>query len=860
MKRMKKFVMLALSFVMVLSLLTLLPRGEEGQLLAYGDNTKVVEDGASGEEKSGSNAIYEPCTKSIEQFIADSRFCNGAPYGDRSPYISKWPSKQCCAYCADYVAFCYDDLNWATGDKFTNVNDIRRGDVVLIGNGNDGNGHYFVVIGRDGDKLNVAEGNWQKKVRVGWNWKISGNTLTTTNGNYSRTFTCGWHYITAYGSPMNSGYDRVLPDGDYIIASTARMDDYGYYYLDIDGSGNAASETDVHVFYAPADNIPDCDVWNIKYSNGFYRIKQKGSNLDLDVAGASQVAGTNVRVWENNQQTWAISYNSNKTGYRIQSQLSGFSLNVSGNVDSGTNVNIDSNSDSENQSWVLIPYKPSQPIANGRYVLLSKLASGWTMDVAGNTGEDTQNGQNVQIWTDAEGISKWNSFDFTKLSNGYYKVTHAASGKALDVEGWKTNYGTNISLYQYTQGALNQQWAIKKTSTGYALINRNSGMALDVEGAKVGDGVNIIEYPYHGEKCQSWDFVKAEYKVTYNANGGSGAPAAQTKYYKHTLKLSSTKPTRSNYTFKGWATSSTATTATYQPGANLTTNANVTLYAVWQANKPAAPSGVKAVSASSTSVKVSWNAVSGVTGYQVWRATSANGTYTALGSVTTTNRTCTGLTAGTKYYFKVRAYKETNGTKTYGSFSSVVSAEPQLAAPGSVKISARATTSLTVSWNYVGGATGYEVYRATTSNGTYSKLGEVTETSRKCPGLTSGKKYYFKVRAFVTVNGTKHYGKYSSVISGVTLLSTPTVKIASSTSTSVTLSWNAVSGATGYEAYRATSANGTYSKMGDVFTTSRKCPGLTTGKTYYFKVRAFVEIDGVRYYGNYSTVVSKQVK
>lgn len=668
------------------------------------------------------------------------------------------------------------------------------------------------------------------------------------------------HFDTATGSQMSSGYDRVLPDGDYIIASTARMDDYGYYYLDIDGSGNAASETDVHVFYAPADNIPDCDVWNIKYSNGFYRIKQKGSNMDLDVAGASQKAGTNVRVWENNQQTWAISYNSNKTGYRIQSKLSGFSLNASGNVDAGTNVNIASNNNSENQSWVLIPYKPSQPIANGRYVLLSKLASGWTMDVAGNTGEDTQNGQNVQIWTDAEGISKWNSFDFTKLSNGYYKVTHAASGKALDVEGWKTNYGTNISLYEYTQGALNQQWAIKKTSTGYALINRNSGMALDVEGAKVGDGVNIIEYPYHGEKCQSWDFVKAEYKVTYNANGGSGAPEAQTKYYKHTLKLSSTKPSRSNYTFKGWATSSTATTATYQPGANLTTNANVTLYAVWQANKPAAPSGVKAVSASSASVKVSWNAVSGVTGYQVWRATSANGTYTALGSVTTTNRTCTGLTAGTKYYFKVRAYKETNGTKTYGSFSSVVSAEPQLASPGSVKISARATTSLTVSWNYVGGATGYEVYRATTSNGTYSKLGEVTETSRKCPGLTSGKKYYFKVRAFVTVNGTKHYGKYSSVISGVTLLSTPTVKIASSTSTSVTLSWNAVSGATGYEAYRATSANGTYSKMGDVFTTSRKCPGLTTGKTYYFKVRAFVEIDGVRYYGNYSTVVSKQVK
>ena len=47
----------------------------------------------------------------------------------------------------------------------------------------------------------------------------------------------------------------------------------------------------------------------------------------------------------------------------------------------------------------------------------------------------------------------------------------------------------------------------------------------------------------------------ASYKVTYNANGGSGAPSAQTKYYGTTLKLSTTKPTRNGYNFKGWGTS-----------------------------------------------------------------------------------------------------------------------------------------------------------------------------------------------------------------------------------------------------------------------------------------------------------------
>lgn len=82
------------------------------------------------------------------------------------------------------------------------------------------------------------------------------------------------------------------------------------------------------------------------------------------------------------------------------------------------------------------------------------------------------------------------------------------------------------------------------------------------------------------------------YTVTYNANGGSGAPSKQTKWKNIELALSSTKPTKTGHTFKGWATSASATTATYCTGTNNTSNrvypeggnSNVTLYAVWEAN------------------------------------------------------------------------------------------------------------------------------------------------------------------------------------------------------------------------------------------------------------------------------------
>lgn len=74
-----------------------------------------------------------------------------------------------------------------------------------------------------------------------------------------------------------------------------------------------------------------------------------------------------------------------------------------------------------------------------------------------------------------------------------------------------------------------------------------------------------------------------KYTVSFNANGGSGAPSAQTKTHGITLTLSSTKPTRTGYTFLGWSTTNDST-VDYNSGSQYTLNQNITLYAVWQVN------------------------------------------------------------------------------------------------------------------------------------------------------------------------------------------------------------------------------------------------------------------------------------
>lgn len=115
------------------------------------------------------------------------------------------------------------------------------------------------------------------------------------------------------------------------------------------------------------------------------------------------------------------------------------------------------------------------------------------------------------------------------------------------------------------------------TATGYTFQHWNT--KADGSGAKYN-----AKATYSGNAALNlYAIWKANtFAVKYNANGGSGAPAQQTKSYDTTLKLSTTIPTRQYYNFLGWSTSSTATSPTYLAGGNYTANAGITLYAVWE--------------------------------------------------------------------------------------------------------------------------------------------------------------------------------------------------------------------------------------------------------------------------------------
>ncbi len=175
----------------------------------------------------------------------------------------------------------------------------------------------------------------------------------------------------------------------------------------------------------------------------------------------------------------------------------------------------------------------------------------------------------------------------TKNSDGSNTITSMENGKVLDVDNAIYIRGRNVLSYTL-QNSDNQKWSFRKDKSkldGKFFISpfKSNSAVLDVYNGNKTNGTNVQIWTYNQGSAQKIEF-ELPYTISYNANGGSGAPSSQKKDYGKALTLSSVKPTRSGYTFLGWSTSSSATSATYSAGASYSANADVTLYAVWKAN------------------------------------------------------------------------------------------------------------------------------------------------------------------------------------------------------------------------------------------------------------------------------------
>lgn len=172
----------------------------------------------------------------------------------------------------------------------------------------------------------------------------------------------------------------------------------------------------------------------------------------------------------------------------------------------------------------------------------------------------------------------------------------------------------------------------------------------------------------------------------------------------------------------------------------------------------AAPAALKTKITGTGTIALTWNSVKGADGYEIYRTAGKSKTYKKIASVKgKTAYIDKKKTVGTAYTYKVRAYSG----KIYSAFSKAVKT---MARPFRPALSLKAgKRQIQLSWKGVKGADGYQIYRSASKNGKYTKIAEASAGKRTFvnKGLKSGKKYYYKMRAYERAGGKRVYSHYS---------------------------------------------------------------------------------------------------
>lgn len=278
---------------------------------------------------------------------------------------------------------------------------------------------------------------------------------------------------------------------------------------------------------------------------------------------------------------------------------------------------------------------------------------------------------------------------------------------------------------------------------------------------------------------------------------------------------------------------------------------------------PAKVTGFKSTARTDTSITLAWSKVTGATGYRVYRYDTATKKYVAVKTLTGTSFTVSGLKGGTDYKFKINAYRTVDG-KTLWSADTVGTFTTSVSAVKGLKLVKRGTNSITFKWSKVSGADGYYIYKYNTKTHKYVKIKDITNaatTKFVSSKLKAGTTYTYRVCAYKKSGTTKLTGKFAT-FKNTTRPATPIIRLKTKSKQAV-ISWKKISGANGYQIYMSTKKNGKYKKVATVKSgrkvryTKKK---LKSGKTYYFKVRAYKTYKGKKVYSSYSTIKKIKVK
>lgn len=201
---------------------------------------------------------------------------------------------------------------------------------------------------------------------------------------------------------------------------------------------------------------------------------------------------------------------------------------------------------------------------------------------------------------------------------------------------------------------------------------------------------------------------------------------------------------------------------------------------VWYQKKSSVPSistpKLTFYSSSDNAIKLTWSKISNATGYRVYRYNSKTKKYDVLKDITsgsTTSYTDTKRSSATTYIYKIRSfYTDKSGSRIYSNASSATYATTDPKKVTGLKVTTTYTNKINLTWSKVSGASGYKLYKYNSKSKSYVYLATVKGNTYQDKKVSKNKTYYYKVRAYRTLNGKNYYGDYSSTLKAKAVLKT----------------------------------------------------------------------------------------
>ena len=260
-----------------------------------------------------------------------------------------------------------------------------------------------------------------------------------------------------------------------------------------------------------------------------------------------------------------------------------------------------------------------------------------------------------------------------------------------------------------------------------------------------------------------------------------------------------------------------------------------------QGFRPAAPMGLSATSGTFVDrIRLAWEPVPDASGYEIWRSSTADGTYARIGITALPAYDDIAISPGSTYWYKVRACNRA-GCSAFTDPVSGWARRTEVPLPPTGVTASQGTYAdmVVLTWQASAGAQNYEVYRASAQTASYTLLDTVTTTRYEDLAVERNVVYWYQVRACGSAGCSIPSHSVSGYASSATL---PTPKGVSATdgteANKVVVSWHKVDTATNYLVYRADSENGTYVLKAGTEATTWTDTTVKLGTTYWYKVRA----------------------